>query len=110
MAIDVESLIESMTSAAVTAAKGHAEDLKAFIDSHTLLIADGVAAIGTDLAAGNIDADDAQFAFDQIKDEEATELLAISVTLKAAAQDALNAALNVAASVASKALGIVLTV
>ena len=109
MTIDIQSLVESMTGAAVSAARGHAEDLKEYIAAHTQLIASGVAAIGSDLEAGNIDSDDAQFAFDQIKDEQSTALLAVSVTLKIAAQDAINAALDVAASFASKALGIALT-
>ena len=48
------------------------------------------------------------FAFDQIKESEATSLLAIEVTLKAAAQDAINAAISVAEAAINKAVGIAL--
>ena len=109
MTIDFQSLITSMTSAAINAAHGHAESLKEFIDARTQLIASGVVAIGADLAANNIDEAGAQFSFVQIKQEQATASTAVDVTLKAAAQDAINAALNVAAGVASKAFGIALT-
>ena len=109
MTIDFQNLIASMTSAAVNAAHGHAEDLKEFIDAHAQLIASGLVAIGDDLAGNKIDEEGAQFAFDQIKDEQATALTAIDATLKTAAQDAINAALNVAAAIASKAFGFALT-
>lgn len=106
MSIDLPNLVAQMTAAATTAARGQAKDLEAYISERVQLIANGIVAIASDLAAGNIAPADAQFAFSQIKESEATNLLAVEVTVKDAAQDAINAALSVAAGVASKALGV----
>jgi hypothetical protein len=110
MTIDVPSLIKSMLAAATSAAGPHADDLKDFLTSHAETIAAGIAQIPIDLEAGRITQDDVQFSFDQLKEEEENALpAAIDVAVKTAAQDAINAALNVAAAVASKAIGIPLT-
>ena len=50
--------------------------------------------------------DDATFAFNQIKESQKTELDALTVTAKAADQDAINAALAVAAAAINKAIGV----
>ena len=62
--------------------------------------------IGNDRLAGKITDDDVRFAFQQIKESEQTALLAIDVTLKAAAQDAINAALAVVTGAINKAIGV----
>ena len=104
--INIPQLIQSMLGAASGAAKGHAEDLKNYLEAQAKLIAEGVAAIASDRLAGNINDDDVRFAFDEIKASEVAARAAVAVTLKAAAQDAINAALNVASSAINAAVGI----
>ena len=103
--MDITSLIHQMLSAATTAAKGHATDLKNYLQTRTKLIAAGTAAIAKDLASNQITKEDAKFAFEEIRKTEGTAKLAVEATLQAAAQDAINAALGVAASAINKAAG-----
>lgn len=106
--MDVEKLFADIVAAATGAAKGHAADLRIYIEARARLIAEGVVQIANDRLAGKITDDDVRFAFEQIKESEKTALLAISVTLKAAAQDAINAALSVVAGAINSALGLAL--
>jgi hypothetical protein len=106
MSIDVSQLFKSMVTAASGAAKGHAEDLKDYVEAQAKLIAEGVAAIARDRLANIMTDDDVRFAFDEIKRSENADRAALAVTLKAAAQDAINAALNVAASAVNSAVGV----
>lgn|ERR1022692_4052824 len=108
MSINPSDLIKSMLAASTGAAKGHAADLKNYLEARAKIIADGVIQIAADRLAGKINDDDVKFSFEQIKDSEATSLLAIDVTLKAAAQDAVNAALAVATEAINKAVGFAL--
>lgn len=105
-AINIPQLIQSMLGAASGAAKGHGEDLKNYLEARAKLIAESAAAIASDRLANVISDDDVRFAFDEIKQTEASARAAVAVTLKAAAQDAINAALNVAASAINAAAGI----
>ena len=50
--------------------------------------------------------DHVTFAFNQIKESQKAELDALTVTAKAADQDAINAALAVAAAAINKAIGV----
>ena len=96
-----------MLTAATGAAKGHAKDLENYLKAHVKLIADGTAQIAADRLKKKITKKDAKFAFDEIREEERTTLvLAVEATSLAAAQDAINAALNVAAKALSTATGI----
>jgi flavin-dependent dehydrogenase len=104
--INVEKLVNDILAAATGAAKGHATDLKGYLEARAKIIADGVQTIITDRLQEKITDDDVRFAFEQIKASEATSLLAIAVTLKAAAQDAINAAISVAEDAVNKAIGI----
>jgi len=104
--INISQLIQGMLGAAAGAAKGHGEDLKNYLETRAKLIAESVAAIASDRLAGKITDDDVRFAFDEIKASEVSAQAAVTVTLKAAAQDAINAALNVAASAVNSAVGI----
>jgi hypothetical protein len=106
MSIDVSQLAKSMISAASGAAKGHGEDLKNYFEAQAKLIAEGVAAITRDRLANIITDDDVRFAFEELKRSENADRAAVAVTLKAAAQDAINAALNVAASAVNSAVGV----
>lgn len=108
MAIDATSLVENMIAAATGAAKGHANDLKNYLEARAKIIADGVVQLAADRVTGEITDDDVRFAFQQIKVSEQTSLLAVEVTLKAAAQDAVNAALSVATAALNKAVGFAL--
>ena len=105
MSINLSELVTNMLSAASGAAKGHAGDLQNYLRTRANLIAQGVAAIARDRAAGLISDDDVRFAFTEIKASEKSALSAVRATAKAAAQDAINAALNVAASALNAALG-----
>lgn len=108
--MDATALATNMLQAALGAAKGHAADLENYLKARAALIAQGVAAIAADrLSPVNPLTDhDVRFAFQQIRESEKTALLAIQATSLAAAQDAINAALSVAASAASAAIGIAL--
>lgn len=105
MSIKLSELVTNMLTAASDAAEGHAGDLKNYLEARTAAIAEGVAAIARERAAGLMTDDDVQFAFDQIKATKDSGLSAVKVTAKAAAQDAINAALNVAASAINAAFG-----
>ena|SRR2546423_195955 len=106
--INIQKLTQDIIGAATGAAKGHASDLRQYVEEHARLIAEGVKQIASDRLQNKITDDDVRFAFDQIKESEATSLLAIQVTLKAAAQDAINAAISVAEAAINKAIGIAL--
>lgn len=105
MALNLSELFANMLSAAAGAAEGHAGDLKNYIEERAKVIAEGVAAIASERAAGKMTDDDVQFAFDQIKATKDSGLSAVKATARAAAQDAINAALNVAASAINAAFG-----
>jgi len=104
--MDTISLAKNMLTAATGAAKGHAKDLENYLKARVKLIADGTAAIAADLRKGKITEEDAKFAFDEIRESEKTAVLAVEATSLAAAQDAINAALAVAAKALSTATGI----
>ena len=104
--MDPEKLFAAIVAAATGPAKGHAADLRTYVEARARLIAEGVVQIGNDRLAGKITDDDVRFAFQQIKESEQTALLAIDVTLKAAAQDAINAALAVVTGAINKAIGV----
>jgi hypothetical protein len=104
--MDTISLIKNMLTAALGAAKGHAKDLENYLRARVKLIADGTAAIAADLLKGKITEEDAKFAFDEIRESEKTAVLAVEATSLAAAQDAINAALAIAAKALSTATGI----
>jgi len=104
--MDTLSLAKNMLTAATGAAKGHARDLENYLRARVKLIADGTAAIAADRLKGKITEEDAKFAFDEIRESEKTAVLAIEATSLAAAQDAINAALAVAAQALSTAAGI----
>jgi hypothetical protein len=106
--MDTISLVKDMLTAAKGAAKGHAKDLENYLKARVDLIADGTAAIAADLLEGKITEEDAKFAFDEIRESEKTAVLAVEATTLAAAQDAINAALAVAAKALSTATGIAL--
>jgi hypothetical protein len=106
MSIDFEKLLADMLKAGEKAAKGHAADLKNYLQARAQIIVPGVAQLMQDRRNGKINDSDVKFAFEQIKESEMTQLNAIAVTAKAAAQDAINAALAVAAKAINKAIGI----
>jgi hypothetical protein len=104
--MDTISLAKNMLTAATGAAKGHAKDLENYLKARVKLIADGTAEIAADRLKKKITEEDAKFAFEQIRESEKTLVLAVEVTSLAAAQDAINAALAVAAKALSTATGI----
>jgi hypothetical protein len=106
--MDTATLFSNMLQAALGAAKGHAGDLKNYLEARTALIARGVAAIAADRLdpVNPLTDDDVRFAFEQIRKSEKTAALAVQATTRAAAQDAINAALAVAAAAANAAIGI----
>lgn len=108
MSIDFEKLLADMLAAGQKAAKSHAADLKNYLQARAQLIAESVAQLAQDRRTGKINDSDVKFAFDQIRESEKTQLNAVAVTAKAAAQDAVNAALAVAEKAINKAIGIAL--
>lgn len=106
MSIDLSALTTSITEAAAGAAKGHAKDLKTYFQARANLLASSAAQIAADRLAGEITDEDVRFAFEQIRRAEQTALRAVQVTAKAAAQDAINAALGVVSAAINGAIGI----
>ena len=104
--MDTISLAKNMLTAATGAAKGHVKDLENYLKARVKLIADGTAEIAADLLKRKITEEDAKFAFNEIRESERTLVLAVEATSLAAAQDAINAALAVAAKALSTATGI----
>lgn len=105
MGINIEQLASAAFNAAVGAAKGQAILLEDYLKARAQLIAQGTKDIFDDRAANKINDDDVKFAFDQIRKAEASGLRVIDAAAKAAAQDAINAALNVAAGAINTAIG-----
>lgn len=106
MSINIQVLAESALNQALTAAKGHAKDLRAYLKKRAEIIAEGAAAIAKDHLEGKITKDEVKFAFDQIRESERSARLAIKVTAKVALQNAVNAALAVAAGAVNQAIGV----
>ena len=86
----------------------HPRDLKGFLDAEFRAMAQSATAIAADQAAGKLTKRQAELAFRELADNSRDLELAVSATLKAAAQDAVNAALGVAAGALHKALGLAL--
>ncbi len=108
MPINSTSLTSEILNASIGAARGHAGDLRDFLEARARLIAEGIVRIEADQLAGHLDEEDVRFAFDEIHKSQTTAALAVSVTLKSAAQDAINAALAVARNALANAIGMVL--
>ena len=106
MAIDTKLLAESAFDAALAAAKGQAKNVKTYAKKRAKIIAEGAVALAKDRIAGHIDNDDVKFAWEQIRLTERSARLAVQVATRAALQDAINAALAVAAGAVNQAVGI----
>src|SRR5690242_7886209 len=104
--IDFNQLLQNMIAAATGAAKGHADDLQQFIDNQARIANETTQAIVQDRLSKKISADEAKFGFEQLYESARAAADAVEVTLKAAAQDAINAALKVATDAIQKAIGI----
>jgi sugar-specific transcriptional regulator TrmB len=98
--MDTISLAKNMLTAATGAAKGHAKDLENYLKARV------TAAIAADRLKKKITKEDAKFAFNEIRESENTLARAVEATIRAAAQDAINAALDVAAKALRTAAGI----
>ena len=106
--MDTDALFTAMWQAARDGGIPHLRDLKGFLDAEFRAIAQSVAAIAADRVAGKLTKKQAELAFQELEDSRRDLELAVSATLKAAAQDAVNAALGVAAGALNKALGLAL--
>jgi|APTNR8051073442_1049403.scaffolds.fasta_scaffold27103_3 hypothetical protein len=100
-----QELLEAMWKAARTAAGAQVKDLRGYLDKEIAAIAKGAVAIEVDLLSGRIKQSQAKRAWDDLADSAIDIQLAVTVTLQAAAQDAINAALSVASKALSKAIG-----
>src|SRR3954471_16633724 len=108
MGLDVSTLFQNALNDGLAAAKGHRKGLRDYLEARARLIAEGTVEIATDRANGDIDDADVRFAFQEIRKSEKTALLAVQATAKAAAQDAINAMLAVAATAFNSATGLAL--
>ncbi|MES2660642.1 MAG: hypothetical protein V4689_18595 [Verrucomicrobiota bacterium] len=106
MSINVNVLSDTALEAAVAAAKGHAKDMKAYLEQRAIIFAEGAAALVKDRLSGAIDDSDVRFAWEEIQAAEESARLAIKVTAKAALQDAINGALAVVKGAVNQAVGI----
>lgn len=104
--INFNQLLQNMIAAATGAAKGHADDLEQFIENQARIANETMQAIITDRLKKKITDDDAKFGLEQLYESARAAADAVEVTLQAAAQDAINAALNVATTAIQKAIGI----
>ena len=104
--IDFNSLLQNMIAAATGAAKGHADDLKQFIENQARIANETLQAIVEDRLRDKITAEEAKFGLEQMYESARASKDAIEVTLQAAAQDAINAVLKVATDAIQKAIGL----
>jgi hypothetical protein len=104
--IDFTKLFQSMVTAATGAAKGHADDLKEFIENQVRISNETLQAIVQDRLKKKITAQEAKDSLKDMYDSARAAADAVEVTVLAAAQDAINAALKVATDAIQKAIGL----
>lgn len=104
--IDFTKLFQDMLAAATGAAKGHADDLKTFLDNQVRITNETLQAIVQDRLSNKISAQEAKDSLQDMYDSARASKDAIEITLQAAAQDAINAALKIATDAIQKAIGI----
>jgi hypothetical protein len=108
MALDVETLASQMLGAALPILKKDAQDADSFAKMEFTKIAQTIASIEEQLAAGHIDAEQAGLLLDMQTSASRSVLLALKGIALLAAQAAINAALSVIKTVVNAALGIAL--
>ena len=106
MSVNIDVLVETAIEQGVAAAKGHGEDLRGYLEKRAAIVSQGLAQLAKDRLEGHITNEDVQFAWKEIRASERTARLAVQLTTRAALQDAVNAALAVAAGAVNQAIGI----
>ncbi len=104
--MDATELLNSALRDGLAAAKGHEKELRGYLRKRARLIADGAARLADEHAQGLISEDDVRFGFSEIRKSEKTALRTMQAAAKAAAQDAINAMLAVAAGAVNNAIGV----
>ena len=105
MALDVGTLASQMLAAALPILKKDAEDAESFAKTEFTKIAQTIVSIGEQLAAGQINEEQADLLLDMQKSASRTVLLALQGLALLAVEAAINAALNVVKGAVNIALG-----
>jgi hypothetical protein len=101
--MDFEDTLEKMLVAARTAAGGYWKDLRSYLTKEFTRAKSEAAAIALEVAAGTKTPEQAAIELQSVKDSLQDAELAIKVEAKAAAQEAINAALDVLRSAVNSA-------
>ncbi len=93
--MDFEDTIEKMLVAARTAARGYWKDMRGYLEKEFATAKNEAEAIALEVAAGTKTPEQAEIELQSVKDSLQDVQFAVTVEAKAAAQDAINAALEV---------------
>ncbi|HKB62806.1 MAG TPA: hypothetical protein VKD03_08045 [Burkholderiales bacterium] len=104
MALDVENLASQMLGAALPILEQHAQDAESFAETEFTKIAQTIVSIGEQLAAGQIDQQQAGLLLDMQTHASRNVLLTLKGLALVAAEAAINAALDVVKTAVNTAL------
>jgi hypothetical protein len=104
MALDIENLASQMLGAALPILEQHAQDAESFAKTEFTKIAQTIVSIGEQLAAGQIDQQQAGLLLDMQTHASRNVLLALKGLALVAAEAAINAALDVVKTAVNTAL------
>lgn len=108
MALTVENLASQMLAAALPILKKHAQDAESFAKVEFTKVAQTIVAIGEQLAAGQIDQQEAGLLLDMQRNASRNVLLTLRGLALLAVEAAINAALAVVKATVNTALGFAL--
>jgi len=108
MALDVGTLVSQMLGAALPILKKGAEDAESFAKTEFTKVAQTIVSIGEQLAAGQINEEQAGLLLDMQKSASRNVLLTLEGLALLAVEEAINAALDVVKTVVNKAVGFAL--
>jgi len=108
MALDVGTLVSQMLGAALPVLKKGAEDAESFAKTEFTKVAQTIVSIGEQLAAGQINEEQAGLLLDMQKSASRNVLLTLEGLALLAVEEAINAALDVVKTVVNKAVGFAL--
>jgi hypothetical protein len=104
--MDFSDTLEKMLAAAKTAAGVHWKDIRGFLENEMAIAKEEAAAIALEVFQKTKTPEQAKIELQSVEESLQDTRLAVQVSLKAAAQDAINAALEVLRSAVNSAAGL----
>jgi translation initiation factor IF-2 len=104
--MDFSDTLEKMLAAAKTAAGVHWKDIRGFLENEMAIAKEEAAAIALEVFRKTKTPEQAKIELQSVEESLQDTRLAVQVSLKAAAQDAINAALEVLRSAVNSAAGL----